>query len=253
MPSNLMLALLVWHRPQTQYPWSLVNYQRTGLRKSCRAPKPLPSCKTNQHPYISTIPTHVSNCHRILTVVDSIGSSLLAQLNGSDQISSCQDGIFLLAKRVRCLPIPCSPVIEAVHAYIQVAPSSKGASDLSLNTDSNCARNSDSNMASVLVPKSLFDQDNEGISILFVLFNSSSLFPDTSTNNLTVNSAVIGISINNYTQLSENITIHFQLQRSVSSLIFEIPFPFSNHNFLQSNEVQCVFYDCELNRDRLLR
>ena len=103
--------------------------------------------------------------------------------------------------------------------YSQV--DSSDVTDLNINLGSECTMNvPDSSMASVSVPKTLFGE-SEDISILLSLFNSPSLFRDMSSNNLTVNTMVIGISINNFTQLSENITLHFQLQRSVSlSLIF---------------------------------
>ena len=105
--------------------------------------------------------------------------------------------------------------------YSQV--DSSDVTDLNINSGSECTMNvPDSSTASVTVPKTLFGE-SEDISILLSLFNSPSLFRDMSSNNLTVNTTVIGISINNFTQLSENITLHFQLQRSVSlSLISPI-------------------------------
>ncbi|CAI8020051.1 Adhesion G-protein coupled receptor G4, partial [Geodia barretti] len=106
---------------------------------------------------------------------------------------------------------------------------SSDVTDLNINSGSTCTMNvPDSSMASVSVPMTLFGE-SEDISILLSLFNSPSLFRDMSSNNLTVNTTVIGISINNFTQLSDNITLHFQLQRS-------------------SNEIQCVFFDFTMSR-----
>ena len=110
------------------------------------------------------------------------------------------------------------PILNSSPVTVCSQVASHDVTDLNLNSDSDCSRNvPDSSMASVSVPMTLFEE-SEDISILLALFNSPSLFLDISSSNLTVNTTVIGISINNFTQLSQNITLHFQLQRSVSSL-----------------------------------
>ena len=112
--------------------------------------------------------------------------------------------------------LPANNTLLRLIIILRSQVASSDAADLNLNSGSDCTKNvPESTMASVSVPKMLFE-GSEGINILLALYNSPSLFHDNSSSNLTVNSTVIGISINNFTQLPQNITLHFQLLRSVS-------------------------------------
>ena len=100
--------------------------------------------------------------------------------------------------------------------------SSPDEAELSTSLDFRCGSGDLVGQAvNVSIPKGLFE-DGEEVNITLILYNSSSLFSDTSLSNLTIASPVIGITINNFTQLKENISINFRLLSSVSHFICEV-------------------------------
>ena len=75
------------------------------------------------------------------------------------------------------------------------------------------------------IPSGIFAGTDPGmeLSVVFTLYESSTLFPDENNNaDIRVNTSVIGAVIEplNTDNLSENVTIEFQLNRSVSFTLF---------------------------------
>ena len=99
--------------------------------------------------------------------------------------------------------------------YTCIQVSSSVETSLQVNSDFNCTTSvPESRVANVFIPKTVL-QDGGG-RVLLTVYTSPSLYPYTSTNNLTVNSPVVGVCINDLVQFVENITINFQLPTGVS-------------------------------------
>ena len=127
-------------------------------------------------------------------------------------------------------------------AVLSQQVSSTDEANLSPNLNFKCVTNDlVSNAVNVSIPTSLFEGGEE-VNITLILYNSSSLFPDTSSSNLTIASPIIGITINSFTQLRGNISIHFRLLNNVSHFVNLVNLVISI-NLFQSHEIQCVFYD----------
>ena len=77
-----------------------------------------------------------------------------------------------------------------------------------------------SRLVSMIIPEGIFSERDSGteVNIVFMLYNSSRLFPDVTKSNIRVTTSVIGASIDTFNtdSLRENVTIFFQLEQTVS-------------------------------------
>ena len=89
--------------------WALRGVVR---RSAAELSKLFPSVRLSKSLQSRSINKHLP---RILEVVERIGSSLLAQLKESEEITSCQDGLFLLARRVCSLQIMFTCCYWCIH------------------------------------------------------------------------------------------------------------------------------------------
>ena len=121
-----------------------------------------------------------------------------------------------------------------------------GGNDLNLIYDCTCCDQIPiTSRVDVTIPNSILPPN---ISVLFTLYQSSALFPYESMNDLQANYPVLGISSDTIdtSNLSENISLHFHLEKSVSfNLICSIVTHKMKLFSFQSDSIKCVFYDCE--------
>ena len=124
----------------------------------------------------------------------------------------CAEGLFVQTKMV--LYFIMWNFSRTLYALTQVTV----GQNLVFNSD--CDRVPASKLVSMTIPQSIFDSVSVGaeISVLFTLYNSALLFPDDTDSSLRVNTSVIGATIDGVDtdNLTDNVTITFQLERNVS-------------------------------------